>query len=67
MDKKLNTKVVNKSKYGLPTYETENAAGADLRANTMISALLNGLLLLDEICLVSVSSSVSCNIKNFYD
>ena len=33
MDKKLNIKVVNKSKYGLPTYETENAAGADLRAN----------------------------------
>ena len=39
----MNVKVINKSKHALPSYETDHAAGMDLRAELPVSVLLKPL------------------------
>ena len=39
----MNVKIVNKSNYQLPKYETSSAAGMDLKANIEESITLNSL------------------------
>ena len=40
---KMNVQIINKSKHATPNYETEGAAGMDLRANLIESVILKPL------------------------
>ena len=49
----LNIKIINKSEYEAPKYETEQSAGVDLRANideeVIVSAINNDLVPLKSV------------------